>query len=589
MTLLNKTLPEERRGKLKHMLAQGQLVRAIEAHNGLSGIIADNARIEGQDVDGNQVIREFDAIWESSLTDSASKGHPDIEVISFDSRLHTIQEILAVTKKPMIVDGDTGGDPNMFEYTVSKLERAGVSAVIIEDKVFPKRNSLEAGTTQTLQEPQAFAYKIKRGKAVQMTDDFMIIARLESLIAGLGLDDALDRARAYLEAGADGIMIHSKSKDPSEILEFAKRYRSLLAELEMDKPLICVPTTYNNIVEDELKKSGFHIVIYANHLLRTAYKSMLETARTILLNQRSFEADPMCAPLRDIFDAVGFLDVKEKDRLDESNKNTPVIIPAAGRAPDLEPVIGDTPKAMVDIAGKTLLARQIKSLNINRLTDITVVTGYGKDKMQAEGVSFVEAPDYEKNTELDSILAAESKMSNGFIMLYSDILVEYGVFAKLLASREDIVLVVDNSIQYLDQVDGKATDYVISRNKRNPSRRAINFDYQNTIGKIGKKIDPALATHEFIGLAKFTKTGAEQFLETYHDVRQNLRGQIQEAEDVSKFRLTDLVQEMIDRGFNVHYLEIHKGWLEIHFPQDIELANELFVSTASDAPQIPTS
>ena len=150
MTLLNNTLPEERRGQLKTLLATGRLVRVIEAHNGLSGIIADNARIEGQDGD-KRVVREFDAIWESSLTDSASKGHPDIEVISFDSRLHTINEILAVTRKPLIVDGDTGGDPNNFEYTVSKLERAGVSAVIIEDKVFPKRNSLEAGTKQTLE------------------------------------------------------------------------------------------------------------------------------------------------------------------------------------------------------------------------------------------------------------------------------------------------------------------------------------------------------------------------------------------------------------------------------------------------------
>lgn len=588
MTLLNKTLPEDRRGRLKEMLRQGHLVRAIEAHNGLSGIIADNARIEGQDGD-DKVIREFDAIWESSLTDSASKGHPDIEVISFDSRLHTINEILAVTHKPMIVDGDTGGDPNMFEYTVSKLERAGVSAIIIEDKVFPKRNSLETGTTQTLQEPDAFAYKIKRGKAIQMTDDFMIIARLESLIAGLGLDDALKRARTYLEAGADGIMIHSKSKDPAEILEFSRRYRSLLAELEMDnKPLVCVPTTYNHIVEDELKEQGFQVVIYANHLLRSAYKSMLETARTILLNQRSFEADPLCAPLRDIFDTVGFLDVKEKDRLDETSKNTPVIIPAAGRAPDLEPVIGNKPKAMVEVAGKTLLSRQVKALNINRLTDITVVTGYGREQMQAEGVSFIEAPDYEKNTELDSILAAQDKMSNGFLMLYSDILVEYSVFAKLLACREDIVFVVDNSIQYLEPPEGKATDYVISRNKRNRRRRSISFDYQNTIAKIGKKLDPKLATHEFIGLAKFTKTGAEQFLQTYHDVAQNLEGKIQEAEDISKFRLTDLVQEMIDRGFNVHYLEIHKGWLEIHFPQDIELANELFVTRPQDSPQIPT-
>ncbi len=169
-------------------------------------------------------------------------------------------------------------------------------------------------------------------------------------------------------------------------------------------------------------------------------------------------------------------------------------------------------------------------------------------------------------------------MSNGFLMLYSDILVEFNVFAKLLASQEDIVLVVDNSIQYMDSVEGKATDYVISKHSRNRQRRSIILYYNNTISKIVKKIDPALATHEFIGLAKFSKTGAEQFLETYQECTQNREGQIQEAQDVSQFRLTDLIQEMIDRGFNVHYLEIHKGWLEIHFPKDIELANELFTA-----------
>ena len=577
MTLLRQNLPEERRGRLKALLAKGPLVRVLEAHNGLSGIVADTLCIAGQSGD-QAVTREFDAIWESSLTDSASKGHPDIEVVSFDSRLHTIQEILTVTQKPMIVDGDTGGDPSTFEYMVSKMERAGISAVIIEDKVFPKRNSLETGTRQVLQEPEVFAQKIRRGKKVQATDDFMIIARIESLIAGTGMADALDRARTYLQAGVDGIMIHSKSKQPDEILEFAGKYRALLKELEMDKPLVCVPTTYHTILEEELQAAGFQIVIYANHLLRAAYKAMRDTAKSILSNQRSLEADPLCAPVREIFDAVGFLDVKEKDRQDAINTNIPVIIPAAGEAPAIEPVLKKTPKSMADIAGKTLLARQVQTLSQNHLTDITVVTGYAGDQMKGEGVAFIHYPDYIKGTELDSILAAQEKMHNGFLMLYSDILLENQVVSQLLACKEDIVLVLDNSIQYLEAVEGKVTDYVISRNQPNRKRRNIKFDHQNTLAKIGKKIDPTSATHEFIGLAKFSKTGAEQFLQTYHDALKNLEGKIQEAEDISQFRLTDLIQEMIDRGFTVHYLEIHKGWLEIHFPKDIELANELFIA-----------
>ncbi len=586
MTLQNKILPEQRRGKLKQLLDQGHLVRALEAHNGISGIIADTVKVEGQS-DETNIVMEFDAIWESSLTDSAGKGHPDIEVISFDSRLHTINEILAVTHKPMIVDGDTGGDPNNFEYMVSKLERVGVSAVIIEDKVFPKRNSLEAGANQTLEDPHLFAQKITRGKAVQMTKEFLIIARLESFIAGMGLNDALKRAEIYLKAGVDGIMVHSKSKDPEEILSFAENYKDLQKRLGIERPLVCVPTTYNRIQEEELKSAGFNVVIYANHLLRSAYKSMIQTAQSILSNQRSLEVDGLCAPVKDIFRAVGFLAVTEKDKQLETNKNIPVIIPAAGDTSSMGSIAADRPLAMLDISGKTLLNRQVKALNVNGLNDITVVTGFASDKMSEEGVRFVHNPDYRQGSEVHSLLCAREKMINGFALLYSDILVEFDVIKKLMERKEDIVLVVDSSIQYHDPLPGKIHDYVISTNRRQKLRRNINFDYQRTIARISKKIDPATATHEFIGLAKFSATGVEQLLQTYEDCAQNFKGGIQEAENMSAFRFTDLIQEMIERGFSVHYLEIHEGWLEVHLPEDIELANQLF--PAPKPQQVATS
>jgi phosphoenolpyruvate phosphomutase len=573
MTLANNTLPEKRRGKLKSLLQAGKTVRVLEAHNGLSGIIANDARIEG-DVDDAKVTREFDAIWESSLTDSASKGHPDIEVVSFDSRLHTIQEILAVTSKPLIVDGDTGGDANAFEYMVTKLERAGVSVVIIEDKVFPKRNSLEAGTQQTLENPDVFAQKIRRGKSVQSTDDFMIIARLESLIAGTGLDDALARAKTYLLAGVDGIMIHSKSKSPDEILQFSKSYRHLLKELDLDKPLVCVPTTYNTITEEELTAAGFRVIIYANHLLRAAYKSMIEVSKTLLLNQRSFEADPSCAPVREIFKTVGFLDIKEKDQQNEQLTNVPVIIPAAGEDPIFKPLLNGKPKAMMEIAGTTLLDRQVRGLNQTHLNDITVVAGYAHEQMKAEGVAIVNNTDYKNGSMLHSIFTARDKMNNGFLMLYSDILLENHIITKLMDCKEDIVLVADNTIQYQRAEDGKVLDFIISKNKRAPGRRRFSIVYENILGKIGNKINPETATHEFIGLAKFSKTGAEQFAQTYQDCVQNYKGKFQEADDIAQFTFTDLIQEMIDRGFVINFLEIHQGWLEIHREEDIALANE---------------
>lgn len=573
MTLQNNILPEERRGKLRACLGEKRILRVMEAHNGLSGLIANNIQVEGETGD-KKIMREFDAIWESSLTDSASKGHPDIEVISFDSRLHTINEILAVTQKPMIVDGDTGGDANCFEYTVTKLERAGVSAVIIEDKVFPKRNSLEAGTQQTLQEPEVFAQKISRGKKIQATSNFMIIARLESLIAGQGLDDALHRARIYLQAGADGIMIHSKSKSPDEILQFAKSYQLILKELNLDKPLVCVPTTYNNITEEELSAAGFNIVIYANHLLRSAYKSMEEVARTILLNQRSFEADPLCAPVREIFKTVGFLDVKEKDQLEETSKNIPVIIPAAGEDANLKHILGDKPKAMLEIGGKTILDRQVQILSTARLNDITVVKGYAGNKMFSENVSFMENANYQKGSMLHSLMVAREKMQNGFIMIYSDILLEAPIVSKLVEQKEDIVLVVDNSIQYHRTHDAKALDYVISKHKHTTTRRKINFACENIVSEIGQKINPDTATHEFIGLAKFSRAGAENFIRTFQDCQQNYKGKFQEADDITRFTFNDLIQEMIDRRFSINFLEIHKGWMELHHPEDIDLAND---------------
>ena len=572
MTLLNNILPETRRGKLKALLDREKIVRVLEAHNGLSGIIANNACIEGQ---SNEVPvqREFDAIWESSLTDSASKGHPDIEIVSFDSRLQSINEILAVTHKPMIVDGDTGGDANNFEYMVTKLERAGVSAVIIEDKVFPKRNSLEPGVQQTLQEPEVFAQKIHRGKSVQISSDFMIIARLESLIAGKSVDDAISRAQIYLETGADGVMIHSKEKDPAQIMEFAKRYQEMTQKINLKKPMVCVPTTYNTLTEDELRTAGFRIVIYANHLLRSANKAMEETARTILLNQRSFEADPICSPVREIFKTVGFLDVKEKDKLDEDNKNTPVIIPAAGEDPSLSSILNGKPKSMFEVAGKTLLDWQISALKNNNLTNITVITGYKSGQMQAEGTIFQENKNYKRGSELHSLMEARGKMTKGFIMLYSDILFEDHIMAEILTCHEDIILVVDNTMQYHAPEANKIQDFVISKNKHQPTRRKISFACENIILKIGSKLNPETATHEFIGLAKFTKTGAEQLLQTYEDCVKNYHGKFQEADDISQFKFTDLIQEMIDRGYVANFLEIHKGWLEIHRAEDIDLAN----------------
>ncbi|MBS3156583.1 phosphoenolpyruvate mutase [Candidatus Woesearchaeota archaeon] len=301
-TKLNKGLkemgitPEMRMKKLKRLIKAKPMIRILEAHNGLTGLIVENTKVEK---DGK--IEEFDGIWISSLTDSAAKGKPDIEYVDFTSRLNTINEILEVTTKPIILDGDSGGLTEHFTFMVKTLERLGVSAVIIEDKIGLKQNSLEEnGNAQEQDSIQNFARKISEGKKSQVTDDFMIIARIESLITGKGLEDALNRAKAYINAGADCIMIHSKEKTPDEILEFCREYD----KFENKIPLVAVPSTYSQISERELIEAGVDIVIYANHLIRSAFPAMVKTAESILLNQRAHEVEEKCVPISTFLDLI---------------------------------------------------------------------------------------------------------------------------------------------------------------------------------------------------------------------------------------------------------------------------------------------
>ena len=289
--------PGKRMKTLRRLIGVKPIVRILEAHNGLTGLIAEKTQIIK---DGRTI--EFDGIWESSLTDSTAKGKPDTELVDFSSRFSTIEEILEVTTKPMIVDGDTGGRIDHFKFRVKTLERLGVSAIIIEDKIGDKRNSLFGTTVPQKQDSiDHFSQKIHEGKKSQVTEDFMIIARVESLILQKGMDDALLRSKAYIKAGADGIMIHSKNKDGKEIIEFCNHFK----KFENRVPLIVVPSTYAHITENELKDLGVNVVIYANHLLRSAYPAMVNTAKSLLENSRAMEAsNDYCMSIKEIITLI---------------------------------------------------------------------------------------------------------------------------------------------------------------------------------------------------------------------------------------------------------------------------------------------
>jgi phosphoenolpyruvate phosphomutase len=285
-------MPEFRRKRLRQLIEMTPIVKVTEAHSGLTGLIAEKTVVEDEGK-----LRQFDAMWSSSLCDSTDRGKPDIELVDMSTRFKAVSDIFEVTTKPMIVDADTGGLTEHFVYYVRTMERLGVSAVIIEDKTGLKKNSLFGNEVKQTQDTiENFSAKIKAGKQAQVTDDFMIIARIESLILERGMDDALARANAFVEAGADGIMIHSRKKDPSEILEFCDKFRVNHPET----PIVVVPTSFNSITEEELAKHGVKVVIYANQLMRAAFPVMQKTAEDILKYHRAQEVDSQLMPFKDI-------------------------------------------------------------------------------------------------------------------------------------------------------------------------------------------------------------------------------------------------------------------------------------------------
>ena len=290
------SLPQNRVSRLKRLMNSNDIVRILESHNSLTGLIIDKINI----VKNNKTI-EFDGMWSSSLTDSATKGLPDNSSLSFSARISSLNDIMDVTTKPLVFDADNGGQIEHLPFLIRSLERSGVSAIIMEDKVGLKKNSLFKNQTGTKQDkPQLFANKIKKICNSRQSQDFMVIARIESFIVGKGLKDALHRAEIYSKAGADAILIHSKEKTPVEIFSFAKEFKKSKYFI----PLVSVPSTYSKVYEKDLIKNGFKLVIYANQLLRAAYPAMQNTARTILKNRRAYEADKKIIPIKEIINLI---------------------------------------------------------------------------------------------------------------------------------------------------------------------------------------------------------------------------------------------------------------------------------------------
>ena len=567
MSISHHVTPGGRIGALRRIISSQGFARIIEAHSGLSAIVGETARGE---INGTWI--EYDGLWESSLTDSATKGLPDASIVGSESRLHTIDEIIHVTTKPVIVDGDTGGEISQFEDLVIRLERLGASAVIIEDKVFPKRNSLDASASQELEDPVTFAEKIQAGKSATVTDDFMIIARIESLIAGTGLQDAMRRAELYIQAGVDGIMIHSGRREPDELFEFAQAYGPLCDRLGRRPLLVSVPTTYNHHADEALVELGFDIIIHANHLLRASHMAMRKVAQLILESGSSFQADSICSPVKEIFSEVGFDTLAAKDRQRNAMLRLPVIIPAAGR----DPIFPEQPKSLIDVAGRPILHHQLESIRKAGLKDVVVVRGHEGAQFDAysEEANLVlcDNPSYAQTQSVDSLMKARTYMAQGFVLVFSDLLFDQEILGQLVRTDKDIVLAIDNSYTYHRHDVDKRLDLVVSKKSFQTQYRSLSPEPVTELARIGKTIELDTADYEFIGIAFLSEQGAKRLQDTYDDCMTKAGSAFHEAPSFSMAKMTDLFQELIDRGFPVHGLEVSKGWREIHTRQDLEIA-----------------
>ncbi|MQF80221.1 phosphoenolpyruvate mutase [SAR202 cluster bacterium AD-493-K16_JPT_193m] len=572
MSAKGQITPSERIRSLITSIEQKGFIRLMEAHSGLSGIVAENAT---GILDEESVV--FDGIWESSLTDSATKGFPDASIIGIESRLHTINEILNVTSIPLVVDGDTGGEPAQFQYIVKNLERMGVSAVIIEDKVFPKRNSLDNSASQALENPDTFAAKIAYGKQVALTKEFMVISRIESLIAGTGLEDALSRAVKYIEAGVDGVMIHSNQRDPNDLFQFVKEYELICKAAGRRPILVSVPTTYNQYSDTDLVGLGFDIIIHANQLLRASYKAMQDAAKNILETGSSFSVDAQIAPVKEVASAVGFDEILDLDRERNLSLQIPTIIPAAG----YDDSFPEGPKSLISVAGKNVLDYQLEAIRKSGLKQVIVVRGNGGEQFDefyrsAPNIDLIDNKSYMEHHSLHSLITARDSMQDGFLLVYSDILFDSGIIDRLIGTKEDIVLGLDNSYTYHKHDIDKRLDLVVSSKSYEPRYRSLKPDSVNKVVQVGKDIELDKADYEFIGIAYFSSAGARALLEVYDESIGKSSGKFHESLSIQRAAVTDLLQEMINTGYEIHGLETLKGWMEIHTPEDVRIAeNEI--------------
>jgi len=548
--------------KLRAALEQKAGVGAVlvaGAHNPLSARLVEEAG--------------FDAVWASGFEISASQGVPDANILSFSENLEIARGIARAVDIPVIADCDSGfGNAVNVIRTIREYEDAGIAGICIEDNIFPKRCSFYSGSRRELVSLEEHAGKIQASKAAQRNPDTFIIARTEALIAGWGQAEALRRANAYADAGADAVLIHSKSKTLDELAEVATKWKR-------STPMVIVPTIFPEASAGDCFAAGFQIVIFANHGLRASIRAMQETLADLRRTERIADVQNRLVPLEEVYRLVGVADMnaQEKEFLPADGSKVTAVIIAAGFEPEMLPLIEEKPKAMLDIRGQTLLDRQIETLNACNIKDVVVVRGYKKEAFTPTTPRYYDNDEYADTSEVYSLFRAEPELRGRVVVLYADVLFDQGILEKLLKAEGDVNIVVDRA--WYDQRDNgllperRYEDLVVTENPPTGGYRYLPGQSGNQVLRIGHEIPRAEGDGEFVGLMMLSPEGCDAARAAYREACE--RGPERpygEAPRLRQAQLTDLLQDLINRGISVRAVDVYKGWTEIDSFEDYQRA-----------------
>lgn len=537
---------------LRERLARGEQVLLAGAHNGLSARLVERAG--------------FDGVWASGFEISTARGVPDANILTMAEALEAARQMADAVSIPVIADCDNGfGNAINCIRTTQEYEKAGVAGICIEDNVFPKRCSFYEGSRRELVSIAEHAGKIQACLAARRSPDFLVIARTEAFIAGWGLEEALRRGRAYADAGADLVLVHSKQSTPEELAAFARAW-------DRPVPLVAVPTKYAHTRAEELDALGYKMVIFANHAIRSAIKAMRETLAVLREQRYCAAVDDRVVPLGEVYELVGLSRMEEEERtFVPGASEVRAIILAAGFDRALMPIVAERPKCMLDVKGRTILARQLETLRACGIQDIAVVRGYRKEQVRPPGVRLYDNDAWEETGEAFSLFAAAEALHGRVLVLYGDVLFEPEVLHKLLRTEAPVAVAVDRSFasEPARRLSASKPDLVILEEAaRATAGRYLTLDRPPRLERIGHELAAPEADGEFIGLALFGPEVTARLRQLAAELAAAPEAPFGEAPAARRAALTDLIQHLIEQGEMVVSADVRGGWLDVDSFED---------------------